>query len=101
MITPIHQVPRLQIGEWPSDMKVSCKYTKYTNHILNLLIRARQNQALPLLLQDIAPGSIRGHKGENSTETGCHGFLVLESRCLGFSSLESLCSGFLSSEKKS
>ena len=101
MITPIHQVPRLQIQEWPSDMEVTCKYAKYTNHILNILIRARQNHGLPLVLQDIAPGSIRGHKDQNSTETGCHGFLVLESRCCGFSALESLCCGFLPSEKKS
>ena len=54
MITPIHQVPRLQIQEWPSDMEVTCKYAKYTNHILNILIRARQNHGLPLVLQDIA-----------------------------------------------
>ena len=100
-MTPILQVPRLQIGELPPDMEVSCKYTKYTNHILNILIRDRQNHGLPLLLQDIAPGSIRGYKGQNSTETGCHGFLVLESRCCGFAALESLCCGFLSSEKKS
>ena len=27
MKTPIHQVPRLWIGKWPSDMEVSCEYT--------------------------------------------------------------------------
>ena len=42
---------------------------------------------------------IRGHKGQNSTETRCRGFLVLESRCRGFLVLESRCRGFLSSEK--
>ena len=44
---------------------------------------------------------IRGHKGQNSTETRCRDFLVLESRCRGFSALESRCRGFLSSEKMS
>ena len=38
--------------------------------------------------------SIWEHKGQNSTETRCCGFLVLESRCRGFSVLESRCSGF-------
>ena len=42
---------------------------------------------------------IRGHKGQNSTETRCRGFLVLESRCCGFSVLESRCRGLSSSEK--
>ena len=37
------------------------------------------------------PGrSIRGHKGQNSTETRCRGFLVLEYRCRGFSSSEKM-----------
>ena len=43
--------------------------------------------------------AIRGHMGQNSTETRCRGFLVLESRCHGFSVLESPCRGFSSSEK--
>ena len=33
--------------------------------------------------------NIRGHKDQNSAETRCRGFLVLESRCRGFSTLES------------
>ena len=46
------------------------------------------------------PGfSIKGHKGQNSTGTRCHSFLVLESRCRGFLVLEFRCCGFLSSEK--
>ena len=44
-------------------------------------------------------GTIRGHKGQNFTETRCRGFLVLESRCRGFSVMESRCRGFSSSEK--
>ena len=40
-----------------------------------------------------------GHIGQNSTETRCRGFLVLESRCRGFSVLEFRCRSFLSSEK--
>ena len=60
---------------------------------------------------------IRGHKGQNSTETWCRGFLVLESRCCGFLSSEkmpwndvspcrdvlvpeSLCRGFLVLESR-
>ena len=43
--------------------------------------------------------NIRRHKGQNSTETRCCGFLDLESRCSGFSVLESQCRGFSSSEK--
>ena len=43
--------------------------------------------------------NIRGYKGQNSTETPCRGFLVLESRCHGCSVLESRCHSFLSSEK--
>ena len=39
--------------------------------------------------------SIRGHKGQNSAETRCRDFLVLESRCRGFSALECRCRGFL------
>ena len=27
MMTRIHRVARLWIGEWPSDMEVSCEYT--------------------------------------------------------------------------
>ena len=52
---------------------------------------------------------IRGHEGQNSTETRCRGFLVLESRCRGFSVLEShvvafrllkKCLGFLVLESR-
>ena len=56
--------------------------------------------AVVLKLEVIAD-NIRGHKGQNSAETRCRGFLVLESRCRGFSALESRCRGFLSSEKMS
>ena len=40
-----------------------------------------------------------GHKGQNSTGTRCHGFLVSESRSCDILVLESRCRGFLSSEK--
>ena len=58
------------------------------------VIRARmKNEVSPCTT------SIRGHKGQNSIETRCRGFLVLESRCRGFSVLESRCRGFSSYEK--
>ena len=37
--------------------------------------------------------------GQNSTETRCRGFLLVESRYRGFSALESRCCGFSSYEK--
>ena len=37
--------------------------------------------------------SIKGHKGQNSTETRGRGFLVLESRCRGFLVLGPRCQG--------
>ena len=43
----------------------------------------------------------QGHKGQNSEETRCRGFLVLKSRCYGFSVLEYWYRDFLSSEKMS
>ena len=42
---------------------------------------------------------IRGHKSQNSSETQCPGFLILESQYRGFSVFESRCRGFLSPEK--
>ena len=51
------------------------------------------------LLRHIRSNYIRGRKDQNSAETRCRGFLVLESRCRGFSVLESRCRGILSSEK--
>ena len=53
-------------------------------------------QGVPLVLRWC---SIRAHKGQNSTGTRCHGFLVLESWCRGSLVLESSCRGFLSSGK--
>ena len=46
-------------------------------------------------------GHVTEAPSQNSAETRCRGFLVLESRCRGFSALESRCRGFLSSEKMS
>ena len=34
--------------------------------------------------------AIKGYKGQNSTETRCRGFWVLESRCRGFLSSEKM-----------
>ena len=36
---------------------------------------------------------IRSHQGQNSAESWCRGFLVLESRCRGFLVLEYRCRG--------
>ena len=38
--------------------------------------------------------NVRGYNGQNSAETLCCGFLVLESQCCGFLVLESWCCGF-------
>ena len=43
--------------------------------------------------------SMRSHKGQNSAETRCCGFLVLEPQCCSYSILESQCCCLLSSEK--
>ena len=48
----------------------------------------------------VCPQTIRWHKGQNSAETRCRGFLALESRCRGFSALESPGRGFLVLESR-
>ena len=53
------------------------------------------NRAFVVVHAAIPELSIRGHNGQNSTETGCRGFLVLESLCRGFSALESECHGLI------
>ena len=47
MITPIHRVPRLRIGERPPDMEISCEYG-------NKQSRTKSQVALQ---QGIVPGS--------------------------------------------
>ena len=83
-----------------SHGKVSWKIAAANYHgkklrqILTAILTAKSCDKFPRQI------SIRGHKGENSAETQCRGFLVLESLYRDFSAMESRCRGFLVLESR-
>ena len=67
--------------------------------VLPLVFSCSAIRGVPIMCSWCSYQCIRGDTGQNSAETQCRGFLVLESPCVSFSVLESRCRGFLSSEK--